>query len=73
MALRFKKEYQNQTLALSSGALITADNVSSEFAQKQISDTPAYAYMFEEVEEATDAESKAPAAKTPAKKVQAKK
>lgn len=48
MALRLKKQYENQTLVLVDGTLIDAKSVSKPNVQKRIQNAPSLAYMFEE-------------------------
>lgn len=48
---RFKKEYANQTIVLSNGLLINAENCKTAVAQAALKSSPSFAYMLEEVEE----------------------
>lgn len=68
MALRFKKEFENLTLALASGMLIDKNTIASDYAQVFLKSNPGFAYLLEETEEPTEEPQPIPVAKKKAKK-----
>lgn len=48
MALRFKKQYENQTVALADGMLVDKNSLARESVQAKIKGLSSLAYMFEE-------------------------
>jgi len=47
MAFRFKKEFENQTVVLSSGLLIDKESIKTPFVQAALSTSVWFAYMLE--------------------------
>lgn len=51
--LKFKKQYENQSIILSTGLLIDKNSITKESAQKALKGNASFAYMLEEVEAET--------------------
>lgn len=47
MALRFKKDFENQTIVLADGTLISKATISSAYAQARLQNAPWFSYMLE--------------------------
>jgi hypothetical protein len=47
MALRFKKDFENQTIALPDGTLIDRNTIGSAYAQERLKAMPSLSYMLE--------------------------
>jgi hypothetical protein len=68
MALRFKKEFENLTLALASGMLIDKNTIASDYAQEFLKSAPGFDIIFEEVGEPAEEPQPAAVATKKAKK-----
>jgi len=50
MGLKFKAEYENQTVVLSDGTMINKDSIGQQYIQEKIKSSEWLAYMLEETE-----------------------
>ena len=45
--LKFKKEFENHSIALADGTLINKETISSDYVQSKLATSPSFAYMLE--------------------------
>lgn len=45
--LKFKKEFENHSIALADGTLINKETISSDYVQSKLAASPSFAYMLE--------------------------
>jgi hypothetical protein len=64
--LKFKKEFENHSIALADGTLINEISIGSDYAQEKLKSISAFAYMFES-DAAEDLKAENLKAKTPKK------
>lgn len=48
--LKFKKQFENQTVVLADGTLIDKQSISSDYVQSRLTASPWFAYMLEPAE-----------------------
>jgi hypothetical protein len=53
MPLRFKKDFENQTIVLADGTLIDKNTIATEFVQERLKTAPWFSYMLEDTEAPT--------------------
>jgi hypothetical protein len=63
--LKFKKEFENQTLVLADGTLINKDTIATDFVQARLSSLPWFGYMLESDAAEAPVKAEEPQAETP--------
>lgn len=67
--LKFKKQYENQTVCTASGVLVTKENIERDWVQKELKGLQSIANLFEEIPD----DPKEKPAKKPVKRTRRKK
>ena len=63
--LKFKKEFESQTVVLADGTLINKDSIATAHVQSRLSSSPWFAYMLESNAAEAPAKVEEPKAETP--------
>jgi hypothetical protein len=59
MPLRFKKDFENQTVVLADGTMINVNTIAAEYVQERLKTAPWFSYMLEDTEAPAIAEAPA--------------